>query len=199
MSHTPAAENEAIDVKIRKFKDTMVTGGFAIIAFGVWTVIKGIMESFTILKPMIGSISLGDFTEAQAEQIKAMIEDNSLFYTLFFMVLAFLCVDLVIRLYVGFSARAIGLEKKKKNGKERSGIIWLIFGIILGGISVYSLVSTFANTRDILQVHSIMYYVVSLFVDVTSIYVTTEVIVSGFRLRYLEKKQKENEEVRDAA
>jgi hypothetical protein len=199
MSAIPAAKNESNDVKIRKFKDTLVTGGFAIIAFGVWTVIKGIMESFTILKPMIGSISLGDFTEAQAEQIKAMIEDNSLFYTLFFMVLAFLCVDLVIRLYVGFSARAIGLEKKKKNGKERSGIIWLIFGIILGGISVYSLVSTFANTRDILQVHSIMYYVVSLFVDVTSIYVTTEVIVSGFRLRYLEKKQKENEEVRDAA
>jgi hypothetical protein len=199
MSAIPAAKNESNDVKIRKFKDTLVTGGFAIIAFGVWTVIKGIMESFTILKPMIGSISLGDFTEAQAEQIKAMIEDNSLFYTLFFMVLAFLCVDLVIRLYVGFSARAIGLEKKKKNGKERSGIIWLIFGIILGGISVYSLVFTIVDTRDILQVHSIMYYVVSLFVDVTSIYVTTEVIVSGFRLRYLEKKQKENEEVRDAA
>jgi hypothetical protein len=199
MSAIPAAKNESNDVKIRKFKDTLVTGGVAIIAFGVWTVIKGIMESFTILKPMIGSISLGDFTEAQAEQIKAMIEDNSLFYTLFFMVLAFLCVDLVIRLYVGFSARAIGLEKKKKNGKERSGIIWLIFGIILGGISVYSLVFTIVDTRDILQVHSIMYYVVSLFVDVTSIYVTTEVIVSGFRLRYLEKKQKENEEVRDAA
>jgi hypothetical protein len=199
MSAIPAAKNESNDVKIRKFKDTLVTGGFAIIAFGVWTVIKGIMESFTILKPMIGSISLGDFTEAQAEQIKAMIEDNSLFYTLFFMVLAFLCVDLVIRLYVGFSARAIGLEKKKKNGKERSGIVWLIFGIILGGISVYSLVFTIVDTRDILQVHSIMYYVVSLFVDVTSIYVTTEVIVSGFRLRYLEKKQKENEEVRDAA
>jgi uncharacterized membrane protein len=90
-------------------------------------------------------------------------------------------------------------KRKKKNGKERSGIVWLILGVILVAFGVYSLVVTFASTRDILQVHSIMYYVISLFVDVTSIVVTTEVVVSGFRLRWLTKKQKENEEVRDAA
>jgi hypothetical protein len=44
-----------------------------------------------------------------------------------------------------------------------------------------------------------MYYLVSLFVDVTSIFVTTEVVIAGFRLRGLVKKQENMEEVRNAA
>jgi hypothetical protein len=195
----PAAKNQTNDIKIRKFKDTMVTGGFAIIAFGIWTVIKCIIEAFTVLQPLLGSLTFETFTEEQAAQIKAMIEDNSLFYSLLLMVLVYLAVDLALRLYVGLSAHAIGLEKKKKNGKERNGILWLIFGVILVAFSVYSLIVTFQSTADILQMHSIMYYLISLLADVTSIYVTVEVVVSGFRLRWLTKKQKENEEVRDAA
>ena len=67
MSAIPAAKNEPIDTKIRKFRDTLITGGFAIIAFGIWTVIKSIMEAFTILKPMIGNMTLENLTQAQED------------------------------------------------------------------------------------------------------------------------------------
>lgn len=202
MSAIPAAQNEPNDIKIRKFRDTLVTGGLAIIGFGIWTVIKSIMEVFTILQPMIESISLEDLSKLQAEQVeqaKAMIADNSLFYILLFMILAFLAVDLAVRVYVGLSARAVGLQKKKRNGKERSGIIWLIFGIILAAFGIYSVVVTLIGTGEILRVHSVMYYVISLFVDVTSIIVTVELVITGFRLRALVKKQNDIGEVRDAA
>ena len=199
MSAMPAQNNNPNDIKIRKFRDTLVTGGFAIIAFGIWTVIKSIMEAFTILQPLIGSLSYENLSQLQAEQLKAMIEDNSLFYFFLLMIVAFLIVDLSVRVYVGLSARTIGLQKKKRNGKERSGIVWLIFGVILTGFSVYSLVVSLIQTRDLLEVYSIEYYVISLFVDVTSIFVTAELVITGFRLRRIIKKQKDNEEVRDAA
>ena len=199
MSVIPAAKNEPDEIKIRKFRDTLVTGGFAIIAFGIWTVIKIIMEAFTILQPMIGSLSFEGLSQLETEQLQAMIEDGSLFHFLLFTILGFLIVDLIVRIYVGYSARAIGLQKKTRSGKKRSGIVWLIFGIILVSIGIYSLVITLSDTSEILQEHSIIYYVISLFVDVTSIFVTAEVIITGFRFRVLSKKQENIEEVQDAA
>ena len=199
MSAIPAAKNEPIDTKIRKFRDTLITGGFAIIAFGIWTVIKSIMEAFTILKPMIGNMTLENLTQVQEEQLKELIESNALFYALMLLILAFLVVDMLLRIYVGLSARAIGLQKKKRNGKERSGIVWLIFGVILTAFNVYSLVVNLVQIRELLQTYSIVNYVISLFVDVTSIFVTAELIVTGFRLRKFTKTQKDSKEVRDAA
>ena len=199
MSVIPAAKNEPDEIKLRKFRDTLVTGGFAIIAFGIWTVIKIIMEAFTILQPMIGSLSFEGLSQLETEQLQAMIEDGSLFHLLLFTILGFLIVDLIVRIYVGYSARAIGLQKKTRSGKKRSGIVWLIFGIILVSIGIYSLVITLSDTSEILQEHSIIYYVISLFVDVTSLFVTAEVIITGFRFRVLSKKQENIEEVQDAA
>jgi hypothetical protein len=128
-----------------------------------------------------------------------MIADGSLFHFLLFTILGFLIVDLIVRIYVGYSARAIGLQKRTRSGKKRSGIVWLIFGIILVSIGIYSLVITLSDTSEILQEHSIIYYVISLFVDVTSLFVTAEVIITGFRFRVLSKKQENIEEVQDAA
>jgi hypothetical protein len=199
MSAMPAQNNNPNDIKIRKFRDTLVTGGFAIIAFGIWTVIKIIIEAFTILQPMIGSLSFEGLSQLETEQLQAMIEDGSLFHLLLFTILGFLIVDLIVRIYVGYSARAIGLQKKTRSGKKRSGIVWLIFGIILVSIGIYSLVITLSDTSEILQEHSIIYYVISLFVDVTSLFVTAEVIITGFRFRVLSKKQENIEEVQDAA
>ena len=199
MSVIPAAKNEPDEIKLRKFRDTLVTGGFAIIAFGIWTVIKIIIEAFTILQPMIGSLSFEGLSQLETEQLQAMIEDGSLFHLLLFTILGFLIVDLIVRIYVGYSARAIGLQKKTRSGKKRSGIVWLIFGIILVSIGIYSLVITLSDTSEILQEHSIIYYVISLFVDVTSLFVTAEVIITGFRFRVLSKKQENIEEVQDAA
>jgi beta-lactamase superfamily II metal-dependent hydrolase len=73
----PAQNNEPNDIKIRKFRDTLVTGGFAIIAFGIWTVIKSIMEAFTILRPMLGNMSFEDLTQVQAEQLRELIDSNA--------------------------------------------------------------------------------------------------------------------------
>ena len=152
MSAMPAQNNEPNDIKIRKFRDTLVTGGFAIIAFGIWTVIKSIMEAFTILRPMLGNMSFEDLTQVQAEQLRELIDSNALFYTLLFFVLAFLIVDLAVRVYVGLSARAIGLQKKKRNGKERSGIVWLVFGVILTAFGIYSLIVSLTQAEELLHV-----------------------------------------------
>lgn len=197
MSEIPAAKNEPDDIRIRKYRDTLVNGGLAVVAFGCWTVVKGILEAASTISKELGNISFEEFSETEAAQLRAAIEDHSFFWSIMLVIVVMLLCELALRAYVGLSARAVGLQKKKRNGKERSSIVWLIFGLILLASNVYMLIYGLMTSRELLEEHSILYFVVSLFVDVTSLYVTAEVVFTGFRLRGLNKKQEE--EVRDAA
>ena len=199
MSVMPAAKNEPDDIKIRKYRDTLVTGGFALIAFGVWTVIRSILSVSEELRAMQSGMKIEGFTEAETQAVKEALSNNTIFTIVLVVIVVLMVVDLAVRVYVGYSARAVGLQKKKRNGQERSGIIWLIFGVILAALGVYSLVTMLMTAGEILSQHSIVYYAIQLLAEVTSLVVTIELVVSGFRLRGLTKKHKETEEVRDAA
>jgi len=199
MSVKPGAKNQPDDIKIRKYRDTLVTGGFAIIAFGIWTVIRGVLEVGRELANYLNTMSFEGFTEEEAEQLREMIADKTLFYGALVIIIVLMAVELAIRIYVGYSARAVGLQKKKRNGQERSGIIWLIFGVILAILGGFSFVYMLVSAKEILAEHSVMYYLVQLLMEGTSLFVTAEMVVKGFLLRGLTRKHKETEEVRDAA
>ena len=199
MSVKPAAQNQPDDIKIRKCRDILVTGGLAMVAFGAWTLIRGVLDVAKELGGVLNNMSYEGLTEEEAAAARELIESNALFYGILAMIIAIMAVDLIIRIYVGLSARAVGLGKKKKNGKERTGILWLIFGIILAIIGCYSLISSLMSAGQTLQEHSVTHFVIQLFVEATSLWVTVELVITGFRLRALTKNQKETEEVRDAA
>ena len=199
MSVMPAAKNEPDEIRIRKYRDTLVTGGFALIAFGVWTLLKSIVEASAMVRAELGNISYDELTRVDAQELRAAVSSNILFIVVMGVIIVILAVDLALRAYVGLSARAVGLQKKKKNGKARSGIVWLIFGVLLVALNAVSLVGSVVATGDTLKEHSILYYIVSLFVDVTSLVVTAELVLTGFRLRKLDKGQDGMEGQRNAA
>ena len=199
MSVMPAAKNEPDEIRIRKYRDTLVTGGFALIAFGVWTLLKSIVEASAMVRAELGNISYDELTRVDAQELRAAVSSNILFIVVMGVIIVILAVDLALRAYVGLSARAVGLQKKKKNGKARNGIVWLIFGVLLVALNAVSLVGSVVATGDTLKEHSILYYIVSLFVDVTSLVVTAELVLTGFRLRKLDKGQDGMEGQRNAA
>ena len=199
MSVMPAAKNEPNEIRIRKYRDTLVTGGFALIAFGVWTLLKSIVEASAMVRAELGNISYDELTRVDAQELRAAVSSNILFIVVMSIIIVILAVDLALRAYVGLSARAVGLQKKKKNGKARNGIVWLIFGVMLVAVNAVSLVGSVVATGDTLKEHSILYYIVSLFVDVTSLVVTAELVLTGFRLRKLDKGQDGMEGQRNAA
>ena len=199
MSVMPAAKNEPNEIRIRKYRDTLVTGGFALIAFGVWTLLKSIVEASAMVRAELGNISYDELTRVDAQELRAAVSSNILFIVVMSIIIVILAVDLALRAYVGLSARAVGLQKKKKNGKARNGIVWLIFGVLLVAVNAVSLVGSVVATGDTLKEHSILYYIVSLFVDVTSLVVTAELVLTGFRLRKLDKGQDGMEGQRNAA
>ena len=199
MSVMPAAKNEPDEIRIRKYRDTLVTGGFALIAFGVWTLLKSIVEASAMVRAELGNISYEELTRVDAQELRAAVSSNILFIVVMSIIIVILAVDLALRAYVGLSARAVGLQKKKKNGKARNGIVWLIFGVLLVALNAVSLVGSVVATGDTLKEHSVLYYIVSLFVDVTSLVVTAELVLTGFRLRKLDKGQDGMEGQRNAA
>ena len=199
MSSMPAARNLPDDIKIRKYRDTLITGGLALIAFGVWTVISSVLKISNGLEDLVKTMTFAGLTEEQIEKLGETVLDKSMLFGIVGIVVVLAVVDLVFRIYVGMSARAVGLQKKKKNGKKKNGILWIILGFILFAVGLYSLVSTLLEANLIIQIYSVPGFVIELFVDATSVFITAEMVITGLRLRSLSKKQNITEEVRDAA
>lgn len=195
----PAAKNSPNDIRIRKCRDTLVTGGLAVITFGIWTVIRSILEISNNLGDILQNMTFEGISEEAYDAIGKTLENNTLFYFVAGFIILLSAVDLIIRIYIGLSARAFGLQKTKKNGKERKGIVWIVFGFLLAAIGVYAFVFSIISVNDIIKAHSIGYFVVQVFVEGTSLFVTVELVITGIRLHVLTRRKNEQEEVRDAA
>ena len=199
MSALPAAKNEPEQIKLRRYRDTLITGGMAIIGFGLWSVVKVLVETIRDFLPALKNISIENFSPEEAQKIRTIIENNTLSNVLLGIIIVILAIEMIVLVYVGLSARAVGLQKKKKNGKKRNGIAWLILGLFLVAISVYSTISSLVSFGSDLQYHSVLYLIISIFVDATTVFVLAELVFTGFRLRSLSKKLNETEEVPNAA
>ena len=199
MSVMPSAKNQPDDIKIRKFRDTLVTGGAALISFGFWTIIRSVLEISQEVGDLLKGMSFKGLTEAQIEKIGNMVFENPQIRRIAILAIGILVVDLVIRIYIGLSARAIGLQKKNKKGKEKNGVVWLILCFILAILGAYSLITTLMTAELTIMGFSFVYFVVQLIVEVTSLFITLELVITDIRLRSLIKKQGVTEEVRDAA
>ena len=184
----PAAKNDPDDIKIRRYRDTLVTGGLAIIAFGIWTLIRSVLEVSKMFGTVMNGMTYKGLSEADTETLKEMVSDKTLLYGTIGILVVILLVDLIVRIYVGLNARATGLQKRKKNGKERNGIVWLIFGVFLVALEVYSLADSLISANITLANHSILFFVIQLFVEATSLFITAELVIKGILLRRLTKK-----------
>lgn len=146
--------------KMRRYQNLLTVSGLGVIIFGLWSVLKTILLLF------------------MKEGILSEIPDDTFVRVMFFLILGgILLVDVLIRLYVGLSARAEGFGKKKGYG-------YVVIAILMALASLTSLVLIFFDTNE----QSLWELIVSVIVEATSLVVTIELLVAAFTVKKLKKE-----------
>ena len=145
--------NDPDSVKLRKNKSTLVALGTGIMAFGIWSIIKTMMEF------LLGSAG---------EEIREVMSDLTgggriavIAVTAFIVI-----VDLLIRCHVGINAIREGRNKKSRH---------YMFSVVL--LIISSIVSLILLFMEMLEPGEIsMNDEVSIFVEITSLVILIEMI-----------------------
>ena len=146
--------------KMRRYQNLLTVSGLGVIIFGLWSVLKTILLLF------------------MKEGILSEIPDDTFVRVMFFLILGgILLIDVLIRLYVGLSARAEGFGKKKGYG-------YVVIAILMALASLTSLVLIFFDTNE----QSLWELIVSVIVEATSLVVTIELLVAAFTVKKLKKE-----------
>ena len=146
--------------KMRRYQNLLTVSGLGVIIFGLWSVLKTILLLF------------------MKEGILSEIPDDTFVRVMFFLILGgILLFDVLIRLYVGLSARAEGFGKKKGYG-------YVVIAILMALASLTSLVLIFFDSNE----QSIWELIVSVIVEATSLVVTIELLVAAFTVKKLKKE-----------
>ena len=190
--------NDPLQNKLRKYESILVISGLGVVAFGLWSIVRAAIYYF--LNPLQVSDYLNN---SDLKEIKAIgdaggvsfITDN-MDKVLMTMIFVILVADLLLRLYVGMSARAYG------RGRRRRGffivIVWIMAFFM--AVSIVMTMETFlepiirviqAGTADAFESsakrgdHAAS---VSLIVDLTSLLVLVELGISSIKVKSLRKK-----------
>lgn len=157
-----------MDTAIRKQQHTLFIAGYAIILFGIWDIVK------TILNLTINS-SLYRMVD---EQSIDMPHEVKMIITVFtgFIVFVVLLTSILIRLTVGRTAIRLGMGEDRKCGAM---IFWSVF-LLLTNLSGATL-SVFGITKGEDSINMAG----SFLVDLTSFFMLTGMLISLYKLKKL--------------
>ncbi len=152
------------NIKLRQYRNHLVTGGTAVLAFGVWNAMR------LILYALMSSNSEELFTSLRAEGISSV-------YIVFIIIIVLLVassIDLIIRAYVGLSARAEGLEK-------RQGKVYPVFAVILVITNFLSMIYDIIHYWDVYE--NTLRLRGSVLLDVISLFASVQLVISIYQVR----------------
>lgn len=168
---TDLINNDPDSVRIRKNKGTILVTGAGVAAFGIWSVIKVVMEF--VLSPIdekfaTDLIAFGPFGEI----VVAVI------------IIVMIMTDVILRIFIFFCAR------KESKGYKAKGLMFTSFLLIAGSLG--SLVIFLLNAALVDGAEFGIEDMVSLFVELTSLVITFEMIAaSADNRKLLAKKRRE--------
>lgn len=155
-----------MEKKLRKHRNTLVVAGSGVLLFGVWSVARFLM--FLTMTPEI-------LAEIRQAGIAEDISPRVLTAIIAVMVGGVLAWELALRLYVGLSARAVGHGKKKS----------MLYLLVAAGLAC----SQLAMTADVQAMSK--QPLITLMLDLTSLYAMADVIYAGLRVQWLCRKKPE--------
>lgn len=148
------------DVRLQKYKSSLIASGGAMVLFSLWTVLRSIVEINAELSTKAGS-------EALKPLLAGMVTMG--------------IVDLVLKLYVGLSARQEGIGR----GKKRP---YRVLGIIIAALSIIWVVYMLISFPAALKLYGLIYPTVTLAVEATVLYAALDLVVSATKVKQLEKE-----------
>ena len=178
--------NDPKQIKLRKYENILAISGVAVIAFGVWTIIKSAF--YLLLQPFDIEIFIPpeQLAEMEAEMgpnvdiLTSGVIVGAIFFILF--------LDLLLRFYIGKSAYADGRARKRKR------VIYVIVAIIMAVAFANGIWVTVSNlfigepTEQSEGVEYMRGVLTSVLLDMTSLLALIELIVSAIQVRRLRKE-----------
>ena len=174
-------DNDPKQVAIRKYQNTLIVVGTGIIFFGVWTVVK-MLGSFFILKEETVA-ALRKTSRVGVDELS----DDALFYISLVAVMIIMLVILAIRAYVGMSAISEGRGNKRHGPYLLLAVIMIISGVI-------SFIANFSRTapETSMGAFSADTTISGIIIELTSVIMLTEMVVSAVRIRKLKRSVKKD-------
>ena len=160
-----------MQVALRRYRDTLRISGLAVIAFGVWTIIKGVVSLILL------HIDLAGMLGEDAEGLLAVV-----MLPLYLFLVGLLVAELLMRIYIGRSACAAAAGTKKGNGYLVVCMIVIILNVISVGSDIRTLVELIASgiNEDLID------RIISLVFSFTSFYILLELFVTAIRIKRME-------------
>ena len=147
------------DVTLQKCRASLIASGGAMVMFALWTVLRSIVQidqlnnvaNSAALKPLIITVAVASL------------------------------IDLVLKLYVGLSARVEGLGR----GGKRP---YLILGIIIAIFSLLWVIYMLVELPAAISMYGLLEPVVTLVVEATVLYAALDLVFSARKVRKLEEE-----------
>ena len=165
--------------QLRKYQNMLIIIGTGVIYFGVWGYVKLAMYFVSNRSNLLETFSKTMDVETLTPEILQV------FYIITFaMILLMGGIIFAVRLYVGLSARAEGMGR-------RHGVFYLVVAVLIvlieGGILVASVVLYFSGNGG---ETSFLDMLATAVVELTSVVLTAEMVVSAVKVKRLEKQMK---------
>lgn len=184
--------------KLRKYESILVISGLGVIAFGLWSIIRAAVFYFLYpldLKDYLDQTEIDEMIADGRENGIEFLTDHLdvMMTTIIFIGLS---IDLLLRVYIGLSARSYG------RGRDRRGlyivVVWIMALFTLTGIcltitkDLYPIIEAIKtqdpNALDGTSRRGDQAASVSLLVDLTSFLVLLELGISSVKVKRLRKQ-----------
>ena len=165
--------------ELRRYQDMLFCVGTGVITFGFWSLVKGVM-SIIFYKDELDEIikQIGTTVGTPEEELGLAIP------AVYIVMLIIICLDVLLRLIVGSSARREG--KGRANEKQWK---YLGFGVILAIICIASLIGDITNFKE--NFLNPLDGIITIVIEATSVVMVTELFVAGIKVKILKKKVEE--------
>ena len=147
------------DISLQKCRSSLIASGGAMVLFALWTVLRSIVQI-----DQLNNI-------ANSEALKPLITT----------VLVVSLIDLVLKLYVGLSARVEGFGRKRKRP-------YLVLGIIIAVLSLIWVIYMLVELPAAISLYGLLEPVVTLLVEATVLYAALDLVFSARKVRKLEEE-----------
>ena len=174
---------QAGKMRLRRDENTLTVVGSGVILFGVWTVVKMVLQEINRFPEFMAELGADELGFEETGLADLGLDPNLLAMAVAFTVVIIVyLMDLGLRVFVGLSARAEG------RGRPQGRLYLILAGLllVLSGLSFVSYVITyFSHSEYVVDADA------AILVELTSFITLLQMIISAVRVRRARRMEKE--------
>ena len=174
---------QAGKMRLRRDENTLTVVGSGVILFGVWTVVKMVLQEINRFPEFMAELGVDELEFEETGLADMGLDPNLLAMAVAFtVVIIVFLMDLALRVFVGLSARAEG------RGRPQGRLYLILAGmlLVLSGLSFVSYVITyFSHSEYVVDADA------AILVELTSFITLLQMIISAVRVRRARRMEKE--------